>query len=183
MKSMAEVVATLSKTEQRARPTRTSQVNPRDEEDAAYRAAWGQDGKAPYGRPLRAAFYEFLPQAPRHTKPDPDGCRVYVMQITECMERGCWSRREMDRLRTLRKMWDRRARGEDARYIAHGNAPGRTNALDRKSARPGDGRSTFEAIQNAIRESGGLVKPAPPTQKFVVDAKWPFGRPNSDRRM
>jgi hypothetical protein len=184
MKPIAQVAAELQKLDRRPLPVRPSAgMERRDGEDSDYRRAWGTGGKAPFGRPLRAAFYQYLPESPRHTLPDPDACRVYVGQIDETLERGCWSPNEIERLRQLRRIWDRRAKGLDLRYKAHGNMPGVNNAHDRKHDRPNSARSIMEKIQAAIAESNGKVKAARQEQKFVVDPKWPLGRPNPDRRV
>lgn len=179
MKPIAQVVAELSSMEQRALPKRPdSGADRRDGEDSDYRKAYGRDGRAPYGRPLRAAFYQYLPEAPRHSLPNVDGCREYVRQIDETIERGCWSAGEMDRLRQLKVIWSRRAKGQDLRYKTHGNLPGNR---DRGKARPHSARAVITEIQNAINESNDGVKVARSEQKFVVDPKWPFGRFNPDR--
>ena len=183
MKPIAQVAAELQKAERRPLPLKRNDggLERRDQEDSDYRRAWGNSqGKAPFGKPLRAAFYQYLPEAPRHTTPNIDGCRMYVQQIDETIERGCWSTYEMGRLRQLRKIWDRRAKGLDLRYKAHGNMPGN---LDSRPARPNSARTILQKIYDAIAESGGKVKVARQEQKFVIDPKWPLGRFNPDRRV
>jgi hypothetical protein len=170
--------------------TREQKLDPRTESDSAYRAAWGIAGRRPYGTGLRAAFYEFLPDAPRHTRPDIDGCKHYVRQIIETLERNCWTQRERDRLNMLRKIWTRRAEGLDSRYITHGNSPGRGLAAGLWKNAPSRGvRKIFDEMQTAIAESDAryyanagikVSRPAPRSAKYVVDAKFPFGRFNPD---
>jgi hypothetical protein len=106
--------------------------DPRDAEDSkyreAYRTAYGGTAKRPFGRPLRAAFYAYLPDVPLTRNLPADFARNYLRQIHEVQEMQCWSRRERERLRVLERRWARRVRGVDARYNAHGTAPGRRPA-------------------------------------------------------
>lgn len=99
--------------------------DPRDVEDSKYRKAYGQDGRRPFGKPLRAAFYEYLPDVPRTKYVGIDFARTYLAKIYEVQEMQCWSRKERERLRQLQRRWERRVRGEDARYNRLGTAPGR----------------------------------------------------------
>lgn len=161
---------------------RQEQVDPRDESDSAYRHAWGRDGKAPFGRPLRAAFYQYLPEAPKHTRPNIDAYFDYVRQIDDTIERGCWSNREITRLNVLRKIWDRRARGLDMRYKTCGNVRGQGRGEKAAAHQPGSARTCIEAIYARIAESGAGQVVGRPTQAFLVDPKWPLGRPNPDWR-
>ncbi len=195
-RTINEIAAELARHEAKGNvSTRTQRVphaDARTEEDAAYRRAYGTGGKAPYGKPLRAAFYQYLPESPRHTSANEDECRRYVRQIDETLEQDCWSGNERERLRQLRKIWNRRATGRDARYLTHGNAGGKTNKVWKAHAAPGSARMVFTEVQQAIVESNAryfeamgskVVRDAPPEQKFVVDKRWPMGRANPSRRV
>lgn len=101
--------------------------DPRDAEDANYRRAYGVHGRRPFGRPLRAAFYAYLPDVPRTRNLPADFARDYLRRIRDVQEMQCWSRRERLRLRVLERRWERRAEGRDGRYNTLGTQPGPTN--------------------------------------------------------
>lgn len=105
------------------------------EEDAAYRRAWGTNGRRPWGRPLRAAFYAELPESPRGRWVSIDDCKRYLGRLREVYEMGCWTSQEVDRLKALMKRWERRVRGEDARFTAMGVQPGLNERFRKKTTR------------------------------------------------
>lgn len=158
------------------RAPRQQRVDPREDADADYRAAWGRDGKAPYGIPLRAAFYQYLPEAPKGRFAGRDDAARYVLEINRVIEMQQWSAQERERLRQLQRKWTARAEGRDARYLVLGTQGGINNKCRKKTA-----ADIICAIRDAINESAGVK--AAPTQKYVVDPKWPFGKPNPDRRV
>jgi hypothetical protein len=179
MKPFAQVAAELGKLPEknnvRTRALRTPHPDARQEEDSSYRAAYGVDGRRPYGRPLRSAFYEYLPDAPSSAYLGKDDAARYLAQIHTVIEMQCWTRREQERLRVLCRRWEKRARGEDPRYVKMGTLGGVSEANRRKTA-----ADSICAIRNAILASGGQV--AQPSVPFMQDAKWPFGRPNPAHR-
>jgi hypothetical protein len=152
------------------RSQRVPHADPRKEEDAAYRRAYGTNGKAPYGRPLRAAFYQFLPESPRGQYVSHEAAKQYVAEIQRVLDTEQWTRDERTRLKALKRIWSRRAEGRDARFEAMGVQGGVTN-----KHRPKTTRDIIIAIRDAIEASGGgrVVS----DKKFVVDVKWPLGKP------
>ncbi len=172
----AELARHEGKDDVSTRAQRVPHADPRKEEDASYRRAYGTKGKAPYGKPLRAAFYQYLPEAPKGAYVSHDAARTYAAQIQQVLDRDEWMADERDRLRVLLKRWRLRADGQDARFEAMGVQGGINNKYRPKSV-----RDIVLTIRAELLASVG--KSAPPEQKFVVDAKWPFGRPNPSRRV
>lgn len=77
------------------------------------------------GRHLRAAFWSTLGEPPLCNPGDKQAARAYVKQIEATLERGLWTRNEVTMLRQLYRKWDKRAKGEDARFNMVGNRRGR----------------------------------------------------------
>ena len=148
--------------------TREPKPDPRDECAAADRAAYG---KTPWGHRCRAAFYQFLPEAPKVARGSRDLAKWYVSEIDRVIEMQMWSREEQDRLRFLRKKWERRAEGRDSRYLERGTQGGRP-AQGRKRSAP----EIINAIYDLLDQSGGQ-KTTRPEVRFVQDKAWPYGRP------
>lgn len=98
----------------------------RQAEDHAYRQAWGINGRAPWGHPLRAAFYEYLGPAPMGRYVSREDARRYADQIRDVMDLAHpdgeiqWTRYEKNRLRALWLKWMRRAQGQDHRFNVMG---------------------------------------------------------------
>ena len=90
-------------------PKRQPKPDPRDEARAADRAAWGNWGNTRH----RAAFREFLPDAPVGRHLTRDDAAQYLTQIIAVIEMQQWSWYELEQLRRLRRTWEKRARGED----------------------------------------------------------------------
>jgi hypothetical protein len=172
---ISRVAAQLSRLtgEKRLRSTRELRPDPRADADAAYREAYG---RTPYGRRMRAAFYQFLPESPKGRYLGRDDAARYVAEIERVIDMQQWTGHEQETLRQLRQKWKARATGKDARYLAMGAAGGVNDRYRKKTA-----ADVICAIRDAIEESAGR-KPVYPARKFVVDEKWPFGRPNPDRR-
>jgi hypothetical protein len=105
----------------------------RKEEDSAYRAAWGRDGRAPWGSPLRAAFYQYLPEVPIRRYLGLEWARRYVAEIQRVLDREEWTRDERNRLKQLKKKWQRRADNQDARYNRCGTLGGREGKFECRS--------------------------------------------------
>lgn len=177
-RTITELAAELARHEGKGdiatRSQRVAHADPRKEEDAAYRRAYGTDGKAPWGRPLRAAFYQYLPDAPTGAHISHDAARVYADRIQQVLDRDEWTKDERNRLKVLKKRWVKRASGHDARFEAMG-VQGGVNEKYRKKT-PDD---RLKVLRDEIAKSQG--RPTRPEQKFVVDPKWPFGKPNVDR--
>lgn len=133
----------------------------RDIEDSNYRKAYGINGRKPFGAPLRAAFYAYLPDVPLTRHLPADFARNYLAQIHRVQEMQQWSRRECERLRVLERRWSRRASGLDARYNEYGTAPGRTNRDRDPRANP---RDRIDAICHELRKN----EPAAPLTPFGV---------------
>ena len=173
-RTIAELAAELARHESKenvsTRAQRVPHADPRKEEDAAYRRAYGTNGKAPYGRPLRAAFYQFLPEAPKGAYISHDTARSYADRIQQVLDMEQWTADERDRLRVLKKRWMKRAEGHDARFEAMGVQGGMNEKYRKRGV-----RDAILTIRQALEKSLGR-QPAP-EQKFVVDAKWPFGKP------
>lgn len=93
--------------------------NAADLEDSRTRAAWGSEGKRPWGRGLRAAFYAELPPTPLGLVTQ-DQARLYLDAVIRVREMGGWSTRENEKLRMIQRRWERRVRGEDRRFNALG---------------------------------------------------------------
>jgi hypothetical protein len=171
---ISRVAAQLSRSTTKAkRSARESRPDPREEDAAAYREAYG---KRPYGQRMRAAFYQFLPEAPRGRYVGRDDAARYVAEIDSVLERQQWTQREVETLRQLRVKWLARAKGKDARFLAMGNVGGLNDRYRRKGV-----ADIICAIRDAIEDSAGR-KPVYPSRKFVVDKGWAFGKPNPDRR-
>lgn len=128
------------------------------EEDAAYRSAWGLRGKRPFGRGLRAAFYIYLPDAPRGRFLTRADAAEYVTLLDRVAEGHRWPAHEREKLRALRIRWTRRAEGEDARF----NALGVTGGVNERYRVP-IGAERLAALRDAARPG-----PREP---------WPLGRP------
>lgn len=160
----------------RERPRRTP--TPAEQEDTAYRRAYGTNGRAPWGRPLRAAFYTELPEAPTNARTKDDAA-AYLGHIRRVLDMECWTPRERDRLKSLEAKWVRRSQGLDARYLHHGIKGGRTNKQD---YRAGSGQAVYAACLEDIDASNRSLRNAGPRAKFVQDNAWPLGKPNPDRR-
>lgn len=117
---------------------RLSYQDPRHEADRDYRRAWG---KRPFGRALRAAFYEYLSDAPTGRYVTREQARRYADQIRDVADLSHtdsdiqWTIYEKRRLRALWIKWDRRARGFDPRFNAIGVQGGVT---DQRRARTHD---------------------------------------------
>jgi hypothetical protein len=169
---IAHVAATLA-----ALPAKTSRrrvkdyPDPQRQEDADYRAAYGINGKRPYGRGLRAAFYAELAPAPAGRFVGREDAKRYLAEIDRVIDLQCWPRHEKERLRVIRHRWLARAEGRDARFAAVG-AQGGVNEKCRKRT-AGD---AIAEIRRAILESAGETVTRP-GQRFVSDAKWPLGKP------
>lgn len=104
----------------------------------------------PYGHPLRAAFYAYLPEGPRGRYVTRADARLYADRIRTVLEMDQggesdvqWTPKEKDRLRTLYAKWDRRARGLDLRFNAMGVSAG-TNDRYRAKTR---GEWVMEQLQ------------------------------------
>lgn len=82
-----------------------------DYEDSLARRRWGIR--------IRAAFYAELPPTPlgRVTH---DQARLYLDAVVRAIENGHWSTREREKLRVIRRRWEKRVRGEDRRFNALG---------------------------------------------------------------
>lgn len=171
----AELARLPEKADVRTRALRVAKEDPRQEEDSAYRAAYGVRGKKPYGTGLRAAYWTELPPPPSGAYVGRDAARAYVGQIDRVIDIGGWAKGEREKLRVMRLKWIARAEGRDARFNAMGVQGGLTDSL-----RPKRIADILGAIREAIAESAGV--PAPPARKFLTDPGWPFGRPNPDRR-
>lgn len=104
----------------------------RKEADAAYRAAWGRNGRAPWGRPLRAAFYQYLPEVPRAQWLGTAWAARYCAEIQRVLDREEWTRDERNRLKSMLKKWRRRADGQDPHYNLHGTRGGRPTAREKE---------------------------------------------------
>lgn len=104
--------------------SRSSEIARADRED---RQRWGvvlhKDRRGnpvfgqPWGTPSRAAFRAWLPKAPLGycTR---ERAAIYARDIDQCLEehRDELTRSEQSKLYALRKVWRRRAAGEDARF-------------------------------------------------------------------
>lgn len=122
-----------------------------------------------YGTRWRAAFREITGSTPKLKPNDRQGAAMFLSKIQEAIraheERSddtgaFWSASELCRLRQMAKVWERRASGEDLRFVHHGNRPGRTPYSCRAGyeTRPLERTYTsitaiIEGIQRAIRES------------------------------
>ena len=126
---------------------------------------------------MRAAFYQFLPECPKGRYIGRDDAARYVAEIARVMDMERWTRRERETLRQLKQKWTARATGKDSRYLAMGNAPGLNDKHRKQTA-----ADIVGAIRSAISSSLAEAAPSSPTQKFVIDPKWPLGRANPDRR-
>ena len=181
VKSIAQIAKELERLEAKydhnTRAGRVPHTDPAQEEDSAYRRRYGKNGRAPYGRPLRAAYYQHLPPAPRGKHLTREDAAIYVAKIQRVIDMECWTRREKEVLRVLKARWGKRARGEDPRYAAMGNAPGVNNRFRKKTL-----ADDIAAMRELIRESKTKTKGGRATTKFVSDPKWPLGRFNPDRR-
>lgn len=153
---------------------------PAEREDTEYRRAYGTNGRAPWGHPLRAAFYTELPEAPPNAR-SRDDAAVYLAHIRRVLDMECWTPRERDRLKVLERRWDKRAKGLDPRYVQFGTRGGRTLA-QMQNARPGSAQAVYAACIREVEESARKTKDHGRQAKFVTDPKWPLGKPNPDRR-
>ena len=173
MKSIDQIAAELGRLEptrtSTPRPGRKHYPDPAKQEDHDYRQAYGTEGQRPFGKGLRAAFYAYLPEAPTGRWLTRQDAANYVAKIHDVIEMQCWPRHERERLRQLLRKWERRARGEDARFNALGISHGPSEKHRPKSV--GD---TLLAIRTLIRESAGE---GDERGKVVFDKKWPLGRP------
>lgn len=84
--------------------------------------------------PYRSAYHALL--GPRPSAPgDFEGARQYLARINAALDRGGWTKTERNRLYELRVTWERRARGQDARFRRVGLRPGRLGAQLEKDIR------------------------------------------------
>ncbi len=166
----AELARHEAKGDVSTRAQRVPFPDPRKEEDAAYRRAYGKDGKAPWGHPLRAAFYQYLPEAPAGRYVSHEDAQRYAAKIQSVLDMEQWTKDERNRLKVLKRRWDARAAGKDARFEALGVQGG----LNEKH-RPKSVRDIILVIRHELEAS--LGRPVNSEQRFVVDAKWPFGKP------
>lgn len=130
--------------------------DPRDAEDSNYRKAYGQGGRRPFGKPLRAAFYHYLPDVPLTRYLPADFAQNYLRKIHEVQEMQCWSRKERERLRQLERRWAKRAAGKDSRYNRLGTKPGRECRN-----RPPSPRDRIDAICAQLRGEMPAETPTP----------------------
>lgn len=123
MRSIEEIAAELEEMAYRVSPVssipRPCADDPRDREDSATRQAYGTGGKRPWGRGLRAAFYAELPPTPLG-RVSRDQARLYLSAVVDVIERRCWSQRETEKLRVIRRRWEARVDGRDERFKALG---------------------------------------------------------------
>jgi hypothetical protein len=169
--------ALLSRMERRPRSTREQRPDPRDDADAGYREAYG---RRPYGQRLRAAFYQYLPEAPRGRYVGRDDAARYLMEIERVIDMQQWTAREQETLRQLKVKWKARADGKDVRFLALGVQGG----INEKH-RPKGVADIIANIYKAIAESRALLdgtRPDNPNTRYITDPKWPLGRPNPHRR-
>jgi hypothetical protein len=173
MKSIDQIAAELGRLDAGtpASPRRRTRdyPDPARQEDHDYRQAYGTAGKRPFGRGLRAAFYAYLPDAPTGRFVTRDDAVRYVRKIQEVIDMQTWPRHERERLRVLLRRWEKRARGDDARFNAIGLQVG-----PNEKHRPKTAGDVLAAIRELVLKSAGTT---PPGAKFVTDPKWPLGRP------
>lgn len=175
MRSISEIAADLNTLEPKqdvaTRSQHAPKTDPMAEADAQYRRAWGSSGKAPWGKPLRAAFYAYLPESPRATCGTKDAAVWYLAKVNETIEMQCWSRSEQERLRQIQRKWERRAASRDSRY----NAIGTTRGLNEKYRK----KTVGDIVQNiyALIEAYEGKKATRPGQRFETHKDWPLGKP------
>ena len=163
--SLDVAVVRLRKLDQRARSMRVPRPNPVDEACASYREAWG---KTPFGARLRAPYYRVIGEAPSGRFLGRDDAARYLAKINLALDMDEWTPKERGRLMCLRKKWQKRANGEDARYLRFGTTGGRRNCDDRPTV-----AQTIAQIREAIAESTGVVS----RYEVHYTHEWPFGRP------
>jgi hypothetical protein len=171
------VAAQLRSHPSRGRSTRETRPDPREDADAGYREAYGP---RPFGKPLRRPYYQFLPEAPAGRFVSRDQAAAYLAEIDRVLDMQQWTAREQEGLRRLRVRWAARASGKDARFAAVGVQGGVNDRFRRRGP-----QDIINAIYQAIRESREKLdgaRPDNPQTKWVVDPKWPMGRPNPHRR-
>ena len=97
-----------------------------DSVDREDKRAWGRariDPLAPTP-PTRAAYHYYLGDPPRLRAGDRDDARVFLRKIEAVLAMYGWTNSEQAKLRRMRKKWQRRADGLDARFEAAGNMEG-----------------------------------------------------------
>lgn len=89
---------------------------------------------------MRAAFWNELGAPPICDPGDTATARLYHRRIMTLVDRGGWTHSERTQLTELEKVWGKRARGEDMRFLFAGNRPGRLDKQTEKQIRILEGR-------------------------------------------
>lgn len=79
---------------------------------------------------------------------DHAGAQAYLTLIEQAIDHGGWTDNERTRLHRLRRVWSRRATGQDHRFNLYGNRPGALTADERRQLQH---HSSITSIRGIVR--------------------------------
>lgn len=135
------------------------------------RRAWGhpdQDGivRSVGGVRTRAAFRTHLRAAPTGLVTQ-EQAAIYAREIQDVLDMDCWTRNEQADLYRLRRLWQRRANGEDTRFRLRGVFADTALGPNPRTGQHKKGLTPAECAEACLR----LLEPSREAQSTL--APWP----------
>lgn len=132
-------------------------------------------GYTPDGSPRTSAYYVEIGEPPTCAPADHSTALAYLHRIEAAIVKGGWTSYEADRLRKLRRKWERRAFGRDPRFELVGTRDGRLSADVEDVLRPKQRKARL--AEEHARNRGPQDQRRNPERKWkTVDVDLPTGK-------